>query len=466
MLAAWPFICIFLLTWLPVRQGVLASILGGYLFLPSATKFDLQGLPDLDKSSMVAIGVGLGTLLFTRSNRKAGGAWLFYGLGLVFVLSPFATAYLNPDPLVGPRLFFPGLTWYDGISQAGAHLFALVPFWVGRRVLSDEAGHAAILRAIVLAMLAYSVLVLIEIRLSPQLHQWVYGFFPHSFIQQVRAGGFRAVVFLSHGLVVAMFLGLGLIAAIALSPSRAMVFGVRYGMWAGYLLVVLLLQKSLGAAVLAVVFGAVVLMAAPKRQLGLAAIAALLVTSYPVMRGANLLPVETLLSVTEGFSSDRASSLDVRLVNEQKLLAKASQRPIFGWGSWGRNRIYDEVDGRDLSITDGTWIIMMGSYGWAGFLAMFGLLSLPVVRLRWIYRRVRTVPSATAAVALLLMFNLCDLIPNSSLTPFTWLLAGSLLGRRAIARDSGTELATKEPEKLIPLGSVSQAYVMTKVGGA
>ena len=35
-------------------------------------------------------------------------------------------------------------------------------------------------------------------------------------------------------------------------------------------------------------------------------------------------------------------------------------RPIFGWGGWGRNRVYDEM-GNDMAVTDGYWIIFFGS---------------------------------------------------------------------------------------------------------
>ena len=430
MLAAWPFICLLLFMWLPQRQALLASVLGGYLLLPSATRFDLQGLPDLDKAAMIAIGSVLGALLIARKSIRPGGALITYGLGSAFVLSPFVTGMLNPDPIVGQRLFFPGLNWYDSLSQAGVHLFSLLPFWAGRRLLADEAGHKTILLGTVVAMLLYSVLILIEIRLSPQLHRWVYGFFPHSFAQQFRGGGFRAVVFLNHGLVVALFLGLALIAAIARYGTRGTLFGVQNRLWVFYLVLVLLLQKSLGAAVTGLLFGGAVIFLSPKKQLGLASVVALLVTMYPLARGGNLLPIETLQGVASSISADRADSLNTRLSNEERLLTKANQRPLFGWGGWGRNRVYDLEDGRDLSITDGTWISVMGSYGWVGFLAMFGLLALPVLRLRVVFRRARSVPPATAAVALMLMYNMVDLIPNSSLTPFTWLLAGSLLSRR------------------------------------
>lgn len=444
MLAIWPVVCMVLFMRMPAPQALLWSVIGGYLLLPSATKFELSGLPDLDKSSMIAIGAGLGTLAFGRRPARIGGGALFYGFGSVFVLSPFVTAFLNPDPIVGNKLYFPGLTWYDGLSSAAYSLFALVPFWAARRLLSDEAGHRRILVVVTLSMLAYSLLVLLEIRLSPQLHRWVYGFFPHQFSQQIRAGGFRAVVFLPHGLVVALFLGLAVVAATALSRRGAYLIGIGCRMLAVYLLIVLVLQKSLGALVLTGVFGGLALFVGVRRQLHIAALVSLVICVYPIVRGAGLLPYDTILTTVGSLSSDRAGSLETRLVNEQKLLDKAAERPLFGWGSWGRNRVYDLEEGRDASVTDGLWVMQIGSLGWVGYVALFGLLSTPLVRLRSQYSRVRDVPIATAAIALLLSFNLCDLIPNASLNPLTWLLAGALSGHVASRSRAGV-VAPSDP---------------------
>lgn len=57
-------------------------------------------------------------------------------------------------------------------------------------------------RFLVIAGLIYTVPMLYEIRMSPQLHTIFYGYFPHSFGQQARGGGFRPVVFMGHGLLV------------------------------------------------------------------------------------------------------------------------------------------------------------------------------------------------------------------------------------------------------------------------
>jgi hypothetical protein len=84
-----------------------------------------------------------------------------------------------------------------------------------------------------------------------------------------------------------------------------------------------------------------------------------------------------------------------------------------------------------MVFTDGLWVLLLGSFGLIGFVNEFGLLALPI------YRAARAVKFAQsldetvflAALALIMAINLIDLLPNSTLTPWTWLLAGALLGR-------------------------------------
>jgi hypothetical protein len=57
-------------------------------------------------------------------------------------------------------------------------------------------------------------------------------------------------------------------------------------------------------------------------------------------------------------SERRAESFEFRLVNEDLLLEKALERPMLGWGGWGRNRVFNEL-GKDLTVPDGHWIIAL-----------------------------------------------------------------------------------------------------------
>ena len=140
------------------------------------------------------------------------------------------------------------------------------------------------------------------------------------------------------------------------------------------------------------------------------------------------------------------ASLDFRFRNEDVLLEHANEKPLFGWGGWGRNMVYDEK-GRNISITDGKWVIIFGKDGWFGYLATFGLLTLPVMLLA--IRRRDDLTLASSALSVALVANLIDLIPNSGLTPLTWLMAGAIAGRLELGRvdntSSETEAAQSRP---------------------
>ena len=290
--------------------------------------------------------------------------------------------------------------------------------------------------------------------MSPQLHTWIYGYFPHSFAQQVRGDGFRPIVFLGHGLGVAFFAMTTVVAAAALWRTQARVFKFSTGAITGYLSVVLLLCKSLGAFVYGAIGAPLVRFAPPRLQLRIAVGLVLVALLYPTLRATDLFPTGQLVNLAAWVSDDRAESLKFRFDQEKPLLDRAWQRFSFGWGRFGRNRIYDEASGKDVSVTDGHWIITMGQFGFFGFLAEFGLLALPIFRAASTLKYAERMSDRIflAALSLILAINVVDLLPNAGLTPFTWLLAGTVLGRaevlRAGARQWGRYPANAAMQKL------------------
>ena len=98
------------------------------------------------------------------------------------------------------------------------------------------------------AGLIYSLPMLFEIRISPNLQSWIYGFAPSDFIMTRRGGGFRPMVFMGHGLIAAFFMMTTAVAAAALWRTRARLQQVSMGVITTYLGVVLILCKSAGAA--------------------------------------------------------------------------------------------------------------------------------------------------------------------------------------------------------------------------
>jgi len=424
-LIVWPFVTFAIFSAMRLERAVIVSLLAGYLLLPVKTSFDFPGVPALDKTSIANLSTYAAAMVHTggRSLRLPREWWLI-ALMSVYLVSPIITIINNGDMLSFGELILPGLKFYDAFSAAAYKAIDLLPFLLGYNILRTARAQDEFLRTLAVAALAYSVLMLIEIRLSPQLHAWIYGFFPHSFGQQVRGDGFRPVVFLGHGLVVAIFAAMAIVATAYLARQRIPLFGISSWFWLAYLVVVLVLCKSLGALLLTLGALLIIVMARRRTLQITCLLLALLVLTYPASRGADLVPVQMIADHVAQYSGERAGSFQTRIDNEEQLLARSSLRPWFGWGGYGRNRVFDEDTGKDISITDGTWVIIVGVNGWVGYFAVFGLLCIPIIQ-GFYSKSVSAMPRDV--LALILAINLLDLLPNSSLSPVTWLIAGSIM---------------------------------------
>lgn len=422
---------------LPAHRALVWSVLGAHLILPVGTSFEIPVVPSLDKTTVANLSILLCCFLFVRERWLSGlKETVLITLAATFILSPFCTAFFNPEPLRFADRFIPAMSMYDALAQAAVNGITLIPFIAAYGLINNEQKRWHVIIILVTAALAYSLLILIEVRLSPQLHRMVYGFYPHSFGQQVRAGGYRPMAFLGHGLLVAIFCAMALTAAIARWRESRGRQKTRAGLIVAYFGALLLLCKSVGAIILAAVFAPIIALLRAKHVAVISAFACIMLLLYPAIRSTGLIPTAAISELTASFSEDRAGSLGVRLRNEDQLLEKFAERPILGWGTWGRNRVYSPDDGRDLSITDGAWITLLGTWGWVGYLAMFGLLCLGCARLLWRQKIIGSISIASAALCVLLTMNLLDSIPNASIHPMTWLLSGATLaiGSRARSR--------------------------------
>jgi len=414
-------------------RAILWSILGAFLLLPKGVMVDLPMIPPLDKESIPNLAAFF-VCHFVLGKRvpllpKIGKARV---LMFVYIISPFITALLNSDPVITGPFYIKGMNSYDALSAVIRQFLFVLPFMLGLQFFKSEKALEGILMVLAIAGLWYSIPMLFEMRMSPQLNVWVYGYFPHSFQQQMRGDGFRPVVFIGHGLWVAFFALTALVSAITFwkikkSPMRQF----SSGMVVAYLTVVLVLCKSMASLVYAVFLALLVKFVKPKFQLRIATIMVLVALTYPLTRGLDLFPVQQISELAESISERRAESLIFRFHHEDMLLNKMEDRPFFGWGSWGRNRVYDPITGKDMSVTDGRWIIVYSQYGWMGLIAEFGLLALPVFRSRKMirYLKSRREVVVMAAFSLILAIGILDLLPNNTMTPMTWLMAGALLAR-------------------------------------
>jgi hypothetical protein len=431
-LLIWPIVALYLYSRRPISQATLWTILGAFLLLPVGTVIKFEHIPGFDKQSIPNLAALICCSLFAGRLPK-----LFRGFGLaevlilVLLIGPLITSLLNTDPIQIGDTFLPGVGPYDALSAAVAEFIFILPFFLGRQFLQRPEDNADILRMMTIAGLAYSLPMLFEVRMSPQLHTWIYGYFPSSFVQQMREGGFRPAVFLGHGLAVAFFAMTTTVAAAALWRTGTRIGRLTPGGITGYLSFVLVLCKTGSALVYAAILVPLVRWASPRLQLRFASVLVVLALCYPMLRAANLVPTTSIIETVSAINLNRAASLQTRFDQEQQLLDRAWERPWFGWGRFGRNRVYNGYMGRDSSITDGRWISTMGTFGLVGFVAEFGLIAFAVLRAAAALKFTATVWEAwyLAALALIVAINNFDLIPNSSISPWTWLLAGALLGR-------------------------------------
>ena len=320
--------------------------------------------------------------------------------------------------------------------MVGNQFIVLIPFFLARRFLAGEQAMRAMIVALMAAGLIYSLPMLLEARISPQLNLWAYGFFQHDFSQAIRFGGFRPFVFMPHGLWVAFFGMMCFIAAVTLFRVGPAAARPRYLVLALYLLVVLLFCRSAGPVLYAMLLVPLVMVVPRWLQVLAAGAMVAVVITYPLLRGLHLVPVDDMMNFALSLNAERGASLQFRILNEELLLERAAERPWFGWGLYGRGLLHDPMTGQINVIADGGWIITLGTFGWAGYIAEFGLLALPVVLMA---REAIRQPSAAlspfaCAITLILAVNLVDLLPNDTLIPFTWLMAGAVLGHAEALR--------------------------------
>ena len=432
-LVLWPVVSVWFFMKLSISRAILASVIVGYLFLPPVPAgFDPPLFPALNKDSIPNIVLVLACLYFSKSKIEWLPQNLFARvLVIIFVMSPLLTVMTNSDPVFyAPRVWLPGLRFVEAIAICIQQALFLAPFLLARQFLFAEHHQREFMIALVIGGLVYSIPALIEVRLSPQLNLWIYGFFQHSFEQTVRFGGYRPLVFLYHGIWLAFFLMTATIAAISLFRGTK---GKQMWKWAAaavYLGLVLFLCKSAGALVFAVLLVPLIMLTTQQTQLTVATVIAAFAISYPVLKQADMIPTEALLQQIEDVSLERANSLRFRFDNEDILLDRAYERPTLGWGTWGRNHILDGWTGIIMTVTDGRWIIVIGMFGWLGYLAEFGLLAFPIFLIWWKGPHPMNlgISPYIGAMALMLAINIFDLIPNATITPMTWLFAGAMLG--------------------------------------
>ena len=424
---------------MPPKRAVVWCFFLAWLFLPMAG-YKINRLPDYTKMSASSAGVLLGALLFDQSRVLRFRPRIIDAPIVLFTMvSPVASSMAN------------GLGLYDGVSEITGWMGSwTLPWFLGRIYFKTADDMRTLATAFFFGGLVYIPICLYEIRMAPTLHRTLYGFHQHGFAHAVRWGGYRPRGFMQTGLMTALYMCSAAVIGLCLWRARVL---VRVGrtpvpmmLVVPFLAVVAFFCKGTGAIVLA--FGVVVcLYASVVLRTRLPLIAYMCVSPlYIVARANGVWDGMGLVDFVSNFSAERAQSLNFRFVNENVLIEKASQRPVFGWGGWNRSAVFNER-GDKTSVSDGLWIILYGKAGLLGMISFMVALMMPVLMFihrfkahRWLSKSV----APTTALALMLAMYQVDCLFNGMESPLNFLIAGGLAGTMLMAR-SPQRAAAAEP---------------------
>lgn len=434
-LYAWPAAAVVIFLASPSRRwAVIVSMLAAWLLLPVA-EIDMPLVPAYTKVTAAVLGVLIGVALtdFGRLISVRPG-WIDLPMA-VWCLAPAASALANGplaskwDPIDphAPDI----LSYHDALSGFLEHLiFYALPYFVGRLYFPTLRAHRDLAFGVTLAACAYAPLVLYEAKMSPQLHKMVYGSFQHDWLQTFRFGGWRPMVFLDHGLMLAAFIMGGTVCALWLWRSRSVRGFMGVPMWAMAcgLVVVSVICRSLGAwALLALGMGAMAGARWARAPMLIAALALIPVLYVGARVGLGWDGREAV-EIARLVSEDRAASLQFRLENETALVDRALERPLFGWSGYGRNRVLT-AEGYDTTVTDGLWVITLGKFGVVGLTSLLAWLLIPPVLAVWRTQRNAVAPAeaaGTLALASVVLLFAIDSLPNAMINPIFIMMGGAL----------------------------------------
>jgi hypothetical protein len=410
------------------QDAAVYVVVGGVMFLPTYS-FPIPVLQDYDKIMAIAVSLLIGHLSCgARRRYKAKFEAIDVFILVWCTFSPLATSLTN------------GLGLYDGLTNMLQNSISWgVFYFVGRKYFGDPASLRKIMMAMVIGALIYLPLILYEIRMSPQLSRIVYGFFPHSFLQHIRYGGYRPIVFMEHGLMVALWSGVAAVSAFWLWRSRAVTSIKKVPM---ILITVILvgetfLCKSSGAIVLMGAGIALFLIIWKTKSPAIINILMALTYGYIAVRATNLLPISDVNKfLSKYFNQERVDSFFWRLREEDLFGAKTRQQPLFGWGQFGRGWPLDPATGKkSINFIDAFWLLNFNTYGLVGLASSFLAICAGPMRMIKAFSNRRVAASAEGrerfadciALSLIIALFLVDCISNAMFNPVYILATGALV---------------------------------------
>lgn len=425
MIFGWIPAVVVLFSLMPARNAVLWGYFLAAMFLPMRS-FDFPGIPNLDKFTATAYGVLIGTAIFDYARITLfRPKWIDLPIVMFTVLGPVGASLTNAP--LGP---------YDAVSSAfDWSVTWLLPWFIGRLYFKTLRDVQVLAMTFLAAALVYVPICWFELRFSPQLHRWIYGFHQTNFIHAIRFFGFRPRGFMQSELMLGLWISASALLAFCMWRGRFDFKLGRYRVppaWAFAVLVpTAFICQTVGAFVLAF-GGGCLLVASVVLRTRVFLIALLLAApTFMVLRGTGLWDMQNVVEAVAQINEDKAGSLEFRVRNDNLLAAHAMERPVFGWGGWKRNLVLIGDGSHNKAVTDGMWIILFGKMGVVGLGGFVLALALPTILFVRRYAPSQWLTPAVAPVtglAIMLSLYQLDCLLNAMENPIYLLIAGGMAG--------------------------------------
>ncbi len=256
----------------PPLKATLIVILGAEMFLPVGPEFHIPWVPPLGKFNVPYLCILIGCLLRCpgRVTKLPKEKW-FLALTFLAFLGGAFTGWTNGDAMTfgaAGEVVIPAMTFKDGMFVGVSELFpSYLAFYLGYAIFRGPKDVEDLLAGLGIAGLIYCPFAIVEMRMSPQFNNWIYGYSTGEFLQTIRWGGYRPTVFMAHGLALARFFMVTTLALFVLAKSRRTLLGLPVRLLAWYNAVIVVLCRSTGAIVMVLVGILFISMNRSKRQL-------------------------------------------------------------------------------------------------------------------------------------------------------------------------------------------------------
>ena len=427
VMLGWFPVCLALFLYCKPAKAVATGMVMGLLLLPNIS-YEFHRIPEYDKTIAVGFGLVVAALILDRRRLLSfRPRWVDLPV-VVLCLSAFFSSLAN------------GRGLWDGLSGMFDHFARWgVPWILGRVYFADFKPQQQLALAIVVGALIYTPFCLFEIKMSPLMHQLVYGVKLKAVKHAHRGMLWRPNVFLVHGLMAAMYLGMAAFLAFTLwlSKAKEQLRGFPMIAVAGLLMVVTVGASSKNA-LLMMVAGIVCLLIAKQFRWGFPLLLMVLVPpAYIGLRqGVGWQGQELVDAVDKAFGPGRAMSIKTRLDSENVLHDRTNEKKWLGWSDAGQFTGNQTERGEPtergyIIIIDSMWLIYVGTGGLVGLISVFSIMLLaPFLAWKNIPARYWTHPalSVTVALSILSVLFALDCLLNSFDNPVFIAAGGGVCG--------------------------------------